>query len=80
MLQFSFDGCIDKFYPYRSAQLCATLWVDLDEVGVTLLAHCIENMGYHLDNHICWRMKDGLCLAYSDHKLGVGTEIIEEKW
>lgn len=80
MLQFDFDSSIDKFYPYRSAQLCATVWIDLDTVSIKLLSNCIERMGYHLDNHVCWRMKNGLCFSYSDNSLGIGTEIIEEKW
>ena len=80
MTTFNFDSCIEKFYTYRSAQVAADLWVDLDDFEIKLLSKCIEENGYRMDNHICWKMKDGLCLSYSDHKLGIGTKIIEERW
>ena len=80
MINLNFTSCIDRFYTYRSAHLLATLWIDLEDFEIKQLSKYIEGMSYRMDNHICWKMKDGLCLSYSDHKLGIGTEIVEERW
>lgn len=80
MLSFAITSCIEHFYPYRSALLSASIWIDLDDNGKRHLKHYLERMGYRMDNHICWKNKDGMCFCYSDGQLGLGTEITEEKW
>lgn len=80
MLSFAITSCIEHFYTYRSAQLCASIWFDLDDNGKKSLSNYLKRMGYRMDNHICWKNKDGMCFCYSDGQLGLGTEIIEEKW
>ena len=80
MIEFAFNSCFAKFYPYRRALLCASIWIKLDEDGKRFLAKYLERQGYKFDNHICWKLADGCCFSYSDGKLGIGTEIIEERW
>lgn len=80
MLNFDFNSCFEKFYPYRTASLSASIWITLDEKGKAAIAQYIKRMGYKMDNHICWKLKDGGCFSYSDGALGFGTEIVEGRW
>lgn len=80
MLSFAITSCIEHFYTYRSAQLCASIWIDLDDYGKKILHNYLERMGYKMDNHICWKNRDGMCFSYSDGQFGLGLEIVKGKY
>ena len=80
MIAFTFTSCIEKFYPYRKALLYASIWIELDEQEKQRLGKYLERMGYKMDNHICWKNRDGMCFSYSDGHFGVGLEIVEGKY
>ena len=77
MITFDITSCIDKFYPYRTALLQASIWIALDDKDIQHLTKYLQRMGYKMDNHICWKNRDGMCFSYSDRSLGLGLEIVE---
>lgn len=80
MITFDITSCIDKFYPYRTAILEASILITLNDKDKQYLGKYLQHMGYKLDNHICWKNSDDVCFSYSDGKLGVGLRIIEAKY
>lgn len=77
MLSFAITSCIEHFYTYRTALLEASIWIDLEDREKKQLSNYLKRMGYRMNNHICWKNKDGMCFSYSDGQLGLGTEIVE---
>ncbi len=80
MITFDITSCIEKFYTYRTALIDASIWIDLEAGERQMLRKYLQNMGYRMDNHICWKNKDGMCFMYSDNKLGLGTNLREMCW
>jgi hypothetical protein len=80
MITFDITSCIDKFYPYRTALLEASIWITLDDKEKQRISKYLQLMGYKMDNHICWKNRDGMCFCYSDNQLGLGLEIREENY
>lgn len=74
-------GKIEKFYPYRTAIVQATVWIEIEgHVMWEMLNQYLERRGHHIDNHICWKLDNGMYFMYSDRKLGIGLSIIEGNW
>lgn len=79
MLDFHSD--IVEFYTYRSAIVAPKFFsIKLNAEQAKELKLFIENNGYHMDNHISFKLANGICVQYSDHKLYVSDEITIKNW
>lgn len=80
-MDITFDSDFDKFYSYRTAIICASIWIKLTDEQIKEIKWYIEKINNKkFDNHICWTLKDGTCFMYSDRSLGIGQDIKIEKW
>lgn len=78
---FNFTAEITNFYTYRSAIVPPKfLSLDLDSKQIASLKFFIESNGYKMDNHIAFKLSNGLCVGYSDRTLYLSDEITVKHW
>ena len=66
-----------EYYPYRTALVGDVL------IDIPLKQSAIDDLHFLLgkmDNHICFKTKDGMCYMYSDRTLRIGKSIIKRNW
>lgn len=85
-MRIKFCEKIVEFYPYRTAKVLYTFCEDCSASSeqsfwlVEQIKRYVEENGYKMGNHICWKTESGLCYQYSDHSLLIGTELIKDNW
>lgn len=81
MINFIIEGTsIVEFYTYRRARVHYSFSIDLSRDDLDDINSYIRRNGYNPDNHICWKDRNGVCCWKMDHKLYVGTSIIEKSY
>lgn len=74
-----FESKIDKFWSYRSAVMSyknIRIEFEVDNDLHTAIERFLNENGYKIDNHICWKSGDLYC-CYSDGRLRIGDGVTE---
>lgn len=78
----SFYGKITEFYSYRSGRLTNVQMIidELTDKDKKILSRFLKKNGYELDNHICFKLANGMSIMFSDNKLLIGSEDIRKEY